>query len=81
MIKKIYSTGDLYEASALKTAGLRFIRITRNGARGVFEFEDSPEREKLVTTFYSGDLVLNVRSYVDCWLNLKRLVSGERKVL
>ena len=76
MEKKIYSTDDLYEASALRTGGLRFIGVTKNGVRGIFKFEDSPDREKIVMDFYSGALVQNVRQYVDCWINFKRLVSG-----
>ena len=40
-----------------------------------FEFEDSPEREKLITDFYSGNLTQNVREYVNQWVNFKRLVA------
>jgi len=71
----IYLTDDLYVASALKTAGLKFIGISKRGERGVFKFEDSPNREKLILDFYSGDLVQSVRQYIDNWIRLKKLVS------
>lgn len=70
-----YTTGDIYVASLLRTAGLKFIGITKAGNRGVFTFEDSPEREKLILDFYNGEAVQNVRQYVDHWMNFKKLVE------
>jgi hypothetical protein len=72
----VYLTEDLYVASALKTAGLKFIGVSKRGERGIFKFEDSPNREKLVLDFYNGDLVQGVRQYVDNWMRLKKIVSG-----
>src|SRR5512139_2532849 len=71
----LYSTDDIYIASALKTGGMKFQGISMCGNRGVFEFEDSPRREKLITNFYSGELTQNVREYVNNWINFKRLVA------
>ena len=71
----LYSTDDIYAASALRAGGMKFVGLSKRGNRGVFEFEDSPEREKLITDFYSGNLTQNVREYVNQWVNFKRLVA------
>jgi len=71
-----FSTGDIYVAALLKTAGLNFIGITKNGPRGIFKFEDSPEREKLILDFYNGRAMQNVKAYVDHWMNFKKLVEN-----
>jgi len=74
--KKIYSTSDIYVASLLRTAGLKFVDITKTGNKGVFAFEDSPERERLILDFYGGGVVQNVREYIDHWMNFKKLVES-----
>jgi len=71
-----YTTADIYVASLLRTAGLKFLGITKTGNRGVFTFEDSPEREQLILDFYNGEAVQNVRQYVDHWMNFKKLVES-----
>ncbi len=76
MTRGTYETGDIYVASALRNGGMKFIRVTKSGGKGIFQFEDSPEREKLVVGFYSGELTQNVRQYVNCWMSFKRLVEN-----
>ena len=71
-----FSTADIYIAALLKTAGLSFIGITKNGTRGIFKFEDSPERKKLILDFYNGRAMQNVKAYVDHWMNFKKLVEN-----
>jgi hypothetical protein len=75
MVNGIYSTGDIYIAALLRTAGLKFLGVARNGIRGIFKFEDSPERERLILDFYNGEAVQNIRQYVDHWMNFKKLVE------
>jgi hypothetical protein len=72
---KTYKTSDIYVAALLRTAGLKFLGVIKNGGRGVFEFEDSPEREKLILDFFNGQVVQNIRQYVDHWMSFKRLVE------
>ena len=76
MDNRSFSTGDIYIAALLKTAGLNFIGITKDGTRGIFRFDDSPEREKLILDFYNGRAVQNVKAYVDHWMNFKKLVEN-----
>ena len=76
MDSRSFSTGDIYIAALLKTAGLNFIGITKEGARGIFKFDDSPEREKLILDFYNGRAMQNVKAYVDHWMNFKKLVEN-----
>lgn len=73
--RQTYKTSDIYVAALLRTAGLKFVGLTKNGVRGVFEFEDSPEREKLILDFFNGQVVQNIRQYVDNWMHFKKLVE------
>ncbi len=75
MKEDVYRTSDIYIAALLRTANLKFLGLTKNGARGVFEFEDSPERERLILDFYNGHVVQNVRQYIDHWMHFKKLVE------
>ena len=74
-IKQSYKTSDIYIAALLRTAGLKFLGVTKNGVRGVFEFEDSPDREKLILDFFNGEVVQNIRQYIDNWMHFKKLVE------
>jgi len=76
-MKQTYKTSDIYVAALLRTAGHKFIGLTKSGVRGVFEFEDlSPsEREKLVVDFFNGQVIQNIRQYVDNWMHFKKLVE------
>jgi hypothetical protein len=76
MPENTFSTSDIYVASLLRTAGVKFLAIRKDGPRGFFIFEDSPAREKLVVDFFNGEAVLNVRQYVDHWMNFKKLVES-----
>jgi hypothetical protein len=74
-MSEVYRTSDIYVAALLRTAGLRFLGVSKNGSRGVFEFQDSPERGNLILDFYNGQVVQNVRQYIDHWMHLKKLVE------
>ena len=75
MCNGTYSTDDIYIAALLKTGGLKFKGVTKNGSRGVFQFEDSPERGRLILDFYNGQVLQNTRQYVDHWMHFKKLVE------
>jgi len=76
MANNVYTTKDIYIASMLRTAKLKFIGVSKSEGRGIFKFEDSPEREKLIIDFYNGQVMQNVREYVDHWMNFKKLVEN-----
>ena len=71
-----FSTSDIYIAAMLRTAGLNFIGVAKNGPRGIFKFEDSPERERLIIDFYNGRAMQDVKAYVDHWMNFKKMVEN-----
>ena len=71
-----FCTEDLYLAALFITGGVKFIGAKREGARGIFTFEDSPLREKLMMEYFNGQAVQNIRRYVDHWIALKRLVQS-----
>ncbi len=75
-----FSTNDLYLASSLKSVGLELLdaEIDPSG-RGVFVFRDRQDRAELVRKFFSDQLSLNVRSFIDHWMSLKKLVSISRE--
>lgn len=75
MSKDTYTTSDIYVAALLRTKGLRFLGITKNGTRGIFRFEDRSDRERSILDFYNGQAILNVREYIDNWTNFKKLVE------
>lgn len=72
--QKFFDTHDIYTAAALKTAGLKLVAVRKDGQRGIFVFEDTKDRPKLIMDFFNGDLEQNVKQYVNNWLALKTLV-------
>ena len=74
--KGTFETSDLYLAALLKTAGMNFIGLTKNGSRGIFKFEDSSEREMLILDYFNGRAVQNIRVFVNHWMSFKKLVEN-----
>ena len=75
----IFETSDIYLASALRTKGLKLldIRTDNESDRGIFMFEDTPNREKLVRDYRMGNLEGNLKSYSKNWVDLKMMVTLE----
>jgi predicted RNA-binding protein YlxR (DUF448 family) len=73
---KTFETHDLYLAAALKIHGFKIIDLNRNGnGRGVFIFEDRPDRTKYVRDYFNGELQGSLKSFSNAWSDLKSLVS------
>ncbi len=73
---KTFETHDLYLASALKTHGFKLIDIKKNGnGRGIFVFEDQPDRPRYVRNYFSGELTGSLKWFSNVWADLKSLVS------
>ena len=71
-----FETHDLYLAAALKIHGFKIIDIKKNGnGRGIFVFEDRPDRPNFVRGYFSGDLTGSLKAFSNAWADLKSLVS------
>ena len=75
-MKKTFETFDLYLASALKIKGFKLIDLVKNErGRGLFVFEDSPERPQCVKAYFSGELTGSLKAFSNAWADLKSLVN------
>lgn len=73
---KTFETHDLYLAAALKIHGFKIIDIKKNGnGRGIFVFEDQPDRSGFVKGYFSGELTGSLKAFSNAWSDLKALVS------
>lgn len=73
---KSFETHDLYLSSALKIKGFRLIDLMRDGkGRGIFVFEDRPDRPQIVRGYFSGELTGSLKAFSNAWSDLKSLVS------
>lgn len=73
---KTFETHDLYLASALKIHGFKIIDIKKNGnGRGIFVFEDQPDRTSFVKGYFSGELTGSLKAFSNAWADLKSLVN------
>ncbi|MGA2465498.1 MAG: DUF5659 domain-containing protein [Thermodesulfobacteriota bacterium] len=73
---KTFETHDLYLAAALKIHGFKIIDLKRNGiGRGIFIFEDQPDRPNYVRNYFSGELLGSLKAFSNAWSDLKRLIS------
>lgn len=70
-----FVTTDIHLATALRVSGLKFVGVSKNGSKGTFVFEDTPEREKIVMAFYNGELIQNVKQFIEHWFGFKKMVS------
>ena len=76
MEKRIFQTSDLYLASALKVNAFRLIDLRKDErGRGVFIFEDRPDRSHLVKGYFSGELTGSLKGFSNAWADLKSLVN------
>lgn len=72
---KTFETYDIYLASALKVHGFKLVDLKRNGGnRGIFVFEDRPERERYVKDYFSGELHGSLKAFSNAWSDLKSMV-------
>jgi hypothetical protein len=73
---KTFETHDLYLASALKINGFRLIDLKKDAkGKGLFFFEDRPDRPQWVKDYYSGELTGSLKAFSNAWADLKSLVN------
>jgi len=73
---KSFETYDLYLSSALKINGFRLIDLRKDEkGRGIFVFEDRPDRPHLVKDYFSGELTGSLKAFSNAWADLKSLVN------
>lgn len=73
--QKVYSTSDIYLATALKIHKFKLIDFENLSAgRGSFIFEDRDDRPEYVKKYFSGELQGSLREFSSEWKNLKRLI-------
>ncbi len=71
-----YQTSDLYLSSALKINGFRLIDLRRDEkGRGIFVFEDRPDRPQIVRDYFSGQLAGSLKAFSNAWADLKSLIN------
>jgi len=62
-------------AAALKINGFKIIDIKKNvNGRGIFVFEDQPDRSNFVRGYFSGELTGSLKAFSNAWSDLKALV-------
>ena len=73
---KTFETHDLYLAAALKIHGFKIINLKRDAnGRGVFIFEDRPDRSNYVRGYFSGELQGSLKGFSNGWSDLKSLIN------
>ena len=73
---KTFETHDLYLAAALKIHGFKIIDLKRNAiGRGIFIFEDQPNRSVYVRNYFSGELLGSLKAFSNAWSDLKSLIN------
>jgi hypothetical protein len=62
--------------AALKILGFKILDIKKNGGgtKGIFVFEDRPDRPQLVMGYFNGELTWSLKAYANAWSDLKGLV-------
>ncbi len=75
-MKTTFATHDLYLASALKLSGFRLLDLKKDhNGKGLFIFEDRPDRAKYVRDYFGGDLTGSLKGFASVWADLKALVN------
>lgn len=74
-----YKTGDLYVASMLRLHGLKLIGITKENDKGIFIFQDKPDRPALVRDYFSGQLAGSLKHFASLWSDLKNLAAQTKE--
>jgi hypothetical protein len=77
MAPRIFRTTDIHLSAALKLNDFKLLGIEKDprSRRGIFSFEDKPDRPKLIQAFYEGSLEGSLKRYVSIWSDLKSLVN------
>jgi len=72
MEPKIFETSDLYLTSALKIHGFKLVDIRKSiNGRGIFVFEDRPDRPTFVKNYFNGELQGSLKNFANAWSDLK----------
>lgn len=73
---KTFQTHDLYLASVFKINGFKLIDLKRDEkGRGIFIFEDQPDRPNYVRNYFSGELLGSLKAFSNAWADLKSLIN------
>lgn len=75
--QQTYNTTSFYLGAFLIAKGVRLVGLSQTGdfARRDFVFEDSPEREKLISEYnFNHQAEVNVRDFVSAIRQLKSLL-------
>ena len=72
----MYQTEDLYLASAIQEMGIKPRGVWKDGSRSTFEFEDTPELQRVITDFISGNLTLEAQGYSERIRSAKSAVKN-----
>lgn len=73
-LREQFTTNDFYTACFLKATGFKFIGINKQEKRHTFIFEDERRREKLLKDFFSGDTMIEPRSFINAIKEIKSLI-------
>lgn len=75
-MKATFQTHDLYLASALKLSGFRLLDLKKDhNGRGLFVFEDRPDRANYVRHYFDGELTGSLKGFASVWADLKALIN------
>ncbi len=75
-MKATFQTYDLYLAVALKLSGFRLLDLKKDyNGRGLFIFEDRPDRANYVRDYFAGELKGSLKGFASVWADLKALVN------
>lgn len=73
--KSVFSTDNFALAIFLKTKSCRLLGITKKDYRhAIFNFDNTPEREKLTQDFWEGKGLVEPRSFYNNQRELKTLL-------
>lgn len=71
-----FRTNDLYLSSALKIHAFKLLGVEKDvRGRGTFVFQDRPDRCKLVTSYFAGELTGSLKNFSNAWSDLKTLIN------
>lgn len=71
-----FETHDLYLSAALKLSGFRLVDLRKDSkGKGLFVWEDKPDRSKYVREYFSGELQGSLKGFANEWSALKALLT------
>jgi len=76
-MEKEFQTTDIYLASSLLSEGFRLkaLKPDLRANRKIFVFDDSPELRKTIADFMANLMMVNLRSFLNSWRELRRQVD------